>query len=80
MPAPSFARLDAFSRPFAGRQDVILSKARQLLGDAALALPIGAPFERSFSGTLEASPKPIDGVHALIERQSGSPARDTMSE
>jgi len=30
------------------------------LGDAAFALPIGAPFERSWTGVLQASPKPVD--------------------
>ena len=42
------------------------------LGDAALGLPIGAPFERSWTGTLEASPKPVDGVSWLL-RVDASP-------
>ena len=36
------------------------------LGDAALGLPLGAPFQRSWTGVLEASPKPVDGVSWLV--------------
>lgn len=36
------------------------------LGDAALGLPLGAPFQRSWIGVLKASPKPVDGVSWLV--------------
>ena len=42
-----------------------------VLADAARTLPIGAPFERSWTGTMEASPKPIDGFNWLVPVVAG---------
>ena len=64
-----------------GAWDAAVARAGAL-GDAALGLPIGAPFERSWTGVLEASPKPLDGVSWLMRVDAfpeGKPPRTPRS-